>query len=264
MKNKRYTSKIIISPILLSLILLIGLNMVNADCDVWVYSATNDPVANVTITYRNITDNATLSTNKTGVTGRSVHLGNCINVSIKADYPSSGYTALLTNASVCSTPHINDWVTARVQLKNTLGSYLEGQDCSVSIYEANTTILIHDYDTLCSTGEPYVDGSGNWVSPTDCKFTDSRGWYYFKGEITEDLGFEYDHHYDLVFVCNAKTATATFLTTLEKQPDMNKLEDFVQKQGGYIVLGIVIAIIILIIITCFIIVINYAKKKERR
>lgn len=264
MKNKRYISKAFISSIFLSLLLLTGLNLVNADCDIWAYSAVNEPVANVTVTYRNITNNETLSTNTTGANGRSVRLGNCVNVSITTKYPSSGYTAVLTNASVRGSGYINDWITARVQLKNTLGYYLEGQDCSVSVYGANTSILIHDYDTLCSTGEPYIDASGNWVSPADCKFTDSRGWYYFKGEITEDLGFEYDKYYDLVFVCNSKTATVTFLTTLEKRPDMNKLEAFVQKQSGYIILGVVFAIIVLIAAACIIIVIYYTKKKDNK
>ena len=235
---------------------------VTADCEAWIYSSSGEPVANVTVIYRNITNNETLSTNTTETSGRSIHLGNCINISIRTDYPSSGYSALLTNASVLSEAHINDWVTARVQVKNTLGSYLEGQDCSVSIYGANTTILIHDYDTLCSTGEPYIDASGNWVSPTDCKFTDSMGWYYFKGEITEDLGFEYDKSYDLIFVCNGKTETVTFLTTLDKQPDINKLEDFVQKQAGYILLGVVLAIIVLILIAGIVIIVIAAKKKK--
>lgn len=247
------------------IIIVNGLTNVNADCDVWVSSAAGNPVANVTVTYRNISDNTTLSTNTTGITGRSVHSGNCINVSITTDYPSSSYTALLRNASVISEANINDWVTARIQVMNTLGQFLEGQDCSVSVYEnttENSTALIHDYETLCTIGEPYVDDSGNWVSPTECKFTDSRGWYYFKGKIDESMGYEYNKYYNLIFVCNGEVEIVTFLTTLDKQPDVTKFEAFMQKQGGYIVLAILGALLILIVVVAIIIMWHEAKKKQ--
>lgn len=250
----------------LLLLLLIGLYFimpVNADCIIWFRSAGGEPVSNITVVFRNGTTNATMSTNTTDSSGRAVHLGACINVSVQATYPSSGYSAVLSGVSVTSEPYINDYVTARVQVKNTLGSYLEGQDCSVSVYEANSSNLIHDYDTLCTTGEPYVDDSGNWVSPTECKFSDSMGWYYFKGEIKESMGFKYNTVYDINFICNGKNITGTFKTQLDKQPDIDKLEDFAQKQTGYIIMfgffGFGFAFIVILLLLFY----NKTKSRKR-
>lgn len=231
-------------------------------CDIYVYSSLDSPVQNTEIILKNLTDGSTLATNLTNLSGMFTYTGSCENISVSATYPSSNYSALLRNASVLSQAHINGWITARVQLVNTLGSFLEGQDCSVVVYGANTSTLIHDYNTLCQTGEPYLDKNNNWATVTNCKFTDSRGWYTFKGKIDESMNYEYDNHYDLIFTCNGKQETVTFTTKLERQPDMNKLEDFTRDYGGVLFLLFLLLIIVIVFILLFVILIN--KKQDKK
>lgn len=233
-----------------------------ADCDLWVYSSQDLPVSGVAVYFRNITDNSTLSNTTTNSAGRAVFSGNCINVSVRSDYPSTSYSAVLTNVSAYPAVHINHWIAGRVQLRNTLGQYLDGQDCSVTVYAHNTSILIHDYDTQCQTGEPYVDKNGNWASITNCVFTDSMGWYYFKGRTDEAMGYEYDKKYDLVFVCNGETIKTTFFVDLERQIDTHKIEDFAQRYGGVILLGILVGVFLLGVVCIIIYFLNRSQKKR--
>lgn len=256
-----YFKKNTLSLFLLCLLLVvISSSPTNADCNTWVLSASALPVENVNVTWMNGATNATLDTSATDASGHATYAGNCVNISTRYRFPSSAYTAVLRNASVLSDVHVNDMVTARIQLINTLGQYLEGQDCSVVVYESNTSNVVHDYNTQCKYGEPYIDTSGNWVATSDCKFTDSLGWYYFQGRTDESMGYKFNEEYDLIFTCNGKTDTVTFQLDIEKQPaDSSKIEEYAMRYGGWIVAVCLIGLFI-VVAAAFIVVLVFRQK----
>ena len=167
---------------------------------------------------------------------------------------------VLSSVSALDVYYINNHMTASVQLTNTLGSYLEGRDCAVAVYQANTSYVVYDYDTLCCLNGSFIDANGNRVSVSDCKLTDSLGFYHFKGRTDESLGYVYGESYDLVFTCSGKNSTHTFLMDLEKPYDMQKVEYFSQRYGGLIVLAILVGAGILIVVS-FVVWFIYQSKK---
>lgn len=234
-----------------------------ADCYVQVLSFNNEPVGGASVSWTDLATNTSLNTSLSESDGWAYYSGVCDNVSITSAYPSSAYAAVLSNLSVLSDVHLNDYVTASIQLKNTLGEYLEGQDCRVVILKANTSEVVHDYDTSCKI-KPALVCSGsdvcNYQSVSDCKFTDSMGMYFFKGSTAESLGFEYDQEYSIVFDCNGQTGNSTFRMGLDKAPaDMNKIEYQVYEYGGYIVVGAVFGAIGLIVLA-FVLWLLFGKK----
>jgi hypothetical protein len=208
-------------------------------CAVNIMSSAGEPVQYATATIRNITSGVLYGTNSSDSSGNVYWNMSCEDLNWTIVYPTSSYSAVLGNMSVQSEVHINDYVTARVQILNTLGSMLEGQDASVSVYDANGS-LIHDFRTLCqSKPEIVCQGSVcNYASVSDCEFSDSQGWYYFKGKVLEADGFAYASNYTLRIVANGQMAESNFTTVLDKQPDTSKLEAFLNQYGGMIVLGI--------------------------
>lgn len=221
------------------------------DCALTVLSATGEALGNAPVTVVNASTGGTVFTNTTDDSGIfRYNLSSCDLVNFSISYAVSNYSATLTNASASSEVYLNDLVSARVQIKNTLGSYLEGQDCAVVVYKANSSDIVHDYKTQCQKGEPYLDCSGstcNWASVTNCAFSDSLGWYYFQGRTDESLGYEYGGAYDLVFVCNGKSATASFSVGLDKAPgDMDRIEALILTYGGFIVVVLALGVVVLV------------------
>lgn len=151
--------------------------------------------------------------------------------------------AFLSNVSISSNVHINDYVTASVQLTNSNGP-LEGQDCSVVSYYNGT--MLNDYHTLCQYSPQIIcglteeSGGCNYAATTNCSFTDSGGGYYFKGRTDESLGYWWNKIYELRFTCNGKNSSGYFTLGLEKQPDTNKFEAFFNNYGGMVVLGVLV------------------------
>ncbi len=256
----KYYSKHIFQLSTALIILILLVLPLSAECDVWVKSCLDLPVEHAEVYFRNITTDDLFYNTTTDATGYATYTGGCGNASITIIYPSSAYSASLSSVSASDVYYINDYVSASVQLTNTLGSYLEGQDCSVVVYEVNTSHLIHDYNTLCYVGESFVDANGNLVSTSDCKLTDSSGFYHFKGRTDESLGYVYGESYDIVMVCNSKNATHTFRLDLDKPYDIGKVEHFSQRYGGLIVLAILMGAGILVVVS-FVVWFIYQSKK---
>ena len=221
----------------------------------WIFDILSSPIPGVFIDVRNASSNASLWSNFSDASGYALYLGEDFEeLFIYLDFPA--YSAVLSNVSGDPVVHINDWVTGRVKLSNSLGAFLEDQDCSVVVYVSNSSILVHDYDTRCRAGSSFVDRHGDWVSIGNCSLTDSGGWYYFKGRVDESMGFEYDQVYDLIFMCNGQTANFSFTTSFEKTPlDMRKTEDFIRNYGGllviYVFFGFLCLLFLIIIIILF-------------
>jgi hypothetical protein len=165
----------------------------------------------------------------------------CEDLNWSITYPLSAYSAAIQNFTVSNQTYLNSYVSGCVQLVNTLGEYLEGQDASVVAYVANTSVLVHDYKTQCVMKPQLVcRGSEgcNYESVSDCSFTDSQGWYCFKGLVTETEGFEFNGYYDLTITINAKQARLPFHVVNEKPTDWQKTEDWIRNNGGTIILMI--------------------------
>jgi len=150
--------------------------------------------------------------------------------------------AVLSNVSLPATVYINDIITARVQLTNTGGSYLEAQDCSVVSYHNGS--LLYDYNTRCQYAPELLCGLDdsqpnlcNWAAASNCSFTDSMGNYYFMGRTDEGLGYRWNETYELVITCNMKNSSASFTLANQRGPvDTDRIEDFLRNNGGYVVL----------------------------
>lgn len=242
--KERFVLRYLVCLVLLLVCLGLG---VSADCSVVQFSSLGDPAVNVGVVVKNLTDNSTLAVGVTDVNGLFTYpSASCDNVSFLLTLTSSNYSAVLSNGSVTSIVPLGSNISARVQLKNTLGSYLEAQDCSVAAFDANTSALVYAYNTLCKQDETYIDSAGNWASVSGCRFTDSQGWYYFSGEVSENLGFVYNHDYNLVLTCNAKSVSLPFHTDLGRLPDTEMYGDFISREGGYILVLFVIGFIVLL------------------
>jgi hypothetical protein len=132
--------------------------------------------------------------------------------------------------------------------------------------------MVNDYKTQCQYAPQIIcgltteSGGCNYAATTNCSFTDSAGWYYFKGRTDESLGYSWNKTYELRFICNAKNSSAYFTLELEKQPDTNKLEAFLNQYGGMIVLGIIGggAGLLLLSFALFILSVAWNRGKKRR
>jgi hypothetical protein len=147
--------------------------------------------------------------------------------------------AQLLNGSISSKAYLNNKVTGQLQLVNSLTlDPLEGQDCSVVAYVANTSDLVYDFRTLCQS-KPQIICQGsvcNWASVSDCVYSDSLGMYYFSGTVSEANNFQWNQWYDLSFTCNGKQIRLPFHIVNEKPTDMQKTEDWIRNNGGTIIL----------------------------
>ena len=102
-----------------------------SDCEVFVRDNSGDSIENMAVFFRSFSSNSSLFNSTTDSSGYVLYSGDCGNLSIEFDYPSSQYATNLSGAYVDPIVYINDWVTARVQLLSSSGSGIEGQDCSV-------------------------------------------------------------------------------------------------------------------------------------
>lgn len=226
----------------------------------WVFDVLDSPISDVSFTIYTASTNVSLWSNLSDASGYTLYPNSVSEeLHIYLDFPA--YSAVLSNVSGDPVVHLNDWVSGRVRLSNSVGAFLEDQDCSVVVYMSNSSILVHNYDTRCLAGPSFVDRHGDWVSIGDCSLTDSGGWYYFKGRVDESMGFVYDESYDLVFTCNGQTANFSFTTSFEKTPlDMRKTEDFIRNYGGLFVVYGVFGFLCLLTLSLIILIFLLSKK----
>lgn len=195
------------------------------------WDSDGDPVANITVTL-----NSTGVSNMTDVNGIVVFLNVSGDVVFTSQYPSSQYQAAIENLTVKSTVNLDDYVTASLRLRNTLGQNLEGQDCSVYVTDT-AGIVVHRYETECVQGAIYIDSGGNLAAPTYCPRTDSRGIYTFKGSVLEEDGFDYGRNYTLIIDCNGIQTTGDFYVTTPRPFDVSRrLVDVRLNAGVYLAL----------------------------
>ena len=220
----------------------------NLNIHFWVFDVLGSPILDVSFIVRNASTNDPLWSDSSDASGYALYPSKVYeDLFIHLDFPA--YSAILSNVSGDPVVHINDWVSGRVRLSNSLGAFLEDQDCSVVVYDSDS-VVVHDYDTRCRAGSSFVDRHGDWVSVGNCSLTDSGGWYFFKGRVDESMGFEYDQVYDLVFTCNGQTGNFSFTTSFEKSPlDMRKTEDFIRNYSGlFIIYGFFSFLCLLVLI----------------
>ena len=246
-----------IKPIVLFVVALFLMPLVSADdeADVTVYlvSAAALPVGNANITLRDASDNTTiasvLSDNTTGLaTFEDVNSTDYPEFNFKIVYPSSSYTASLTNVSCDSSPLLNDFGSVSVVVTNTLGEYLEAQDGSVFVTEtADSDKKIIVFNTTCRTGEQFIDDDGNWVSFTQCPVSDSRGNYNYVFPVLEKDGFFYNENYTVHVVINGLEESCNFTTALPRHVDADKWAAFGKQLGGVVFVMVFIILSYLVI-----------------
>jgi hypothetical protein len=162
---------------------------------------------------------------------------------------SLNVTYYVQNVSVSPKVWLNDYVSGSVFLIDSNNMTLEGIPCSVVAIDNDTKQLLKVWDVSCRKGEPYLDGNGNWVviSKT-CKISDSMGYYYFKGGVMEDEGFQMGRYYDLKFTCGGASNSSTFYVDVPKPQDVSKWFAFSRRYLGIIVFLLFVAILIMVII----------------
>ena len=255
---------IVYSLLVFSCILVFFSFTAYSDCGVFVRDNSGDPIENMAVFFRSFDSNSSIFNSTTDSSGYVLYSGDCGNLYIEFNYPSSQYATNLSGAYVNPVVHINDWVTARIQLLSSSGSGIEGQDCSVVIYD-NNSVLIYDYKSLCQKNEPFLDDAGNWAVFSGCRFSDSGGWYFFKGRVDESMGFEYDQVYDLVFTCNAVSSTVSFNTSFEKTPlDMAKTENFIRNYSGLLVVVFPVGLLLILLGVVVILILYNLRFRRRR
>lgn len=254
--------------LLLSIVLLGFLcNPASADCSLYVRSSSGLAVSGAEVIVTNSSNGGVVFDNLTDVSGGVLVIGDCNATNFSVQYPSSAYAAVVGNVTISSAVYLDDYVSGQLQLKNTLGQPLEGQDCSVTAYLVNGSdlVLVKDYQTQCVYKPDLVCPNGvcNYAAVIDCPFTDSGGWYHFKGKVFESEGFQYNRLYRLTFVCNGQIASGNFTTDLTRGTDMDKWGAWVSLRGGYILLGVV-SIIALVAFAAFLLLVwNYIQRKSR-
>lgn len=199
-------------------------------------SSSTTTTTEVTTTTTGATTTSSPTTTTTGATTTTTSSGSTTTTLVQAQ---------LLNASISSKAYLNSKVTGQLQLVNSLTlDPLEGQDCSVVAYVANTSELVYDFRTLCQS-KPQIICQGsvcNWGSVSDCVYSDSLGMYYFSGTVSEANNFEWNQWYDLSFTCNGKQVRLPFHIVNEKPTDMQKIEDWIRNNGGTIILIILAAL----------------------
>lgn len=210
-------------------------------------SATNNAVANVTVDLVNETGAiGQMNSTSDGVVWFQNISGTSFNAT--TTYPSSGYSAVISDGFCDPIVMINDFGSLSLTLKNTLGEFLEAQDGNVFITELTNNKVIKNYDTLCKAGEPQVDDDGNWFTYSNCPITDSRGGYHYRFDVKEGDGFYYNETYTVHVILNAKEYVCNFTTDLPRPPDTDKYKDMAQRYSGYLFIGIVLTIMVILVI----------------
>jgi hypothetical protein len=224
-----------------------GIMCTYGDCSISVRSAVGEPVVNAPVSLYNLSTGGLLLSNTTDAAGHATFPVSCEDTNLSVSYAVSEYSAVLSNASASSTVPMSGFLTGKVQIKNTLGSYIEGADCSVTALENGT--VVHDFGTQCKV-KPGIDCSGiacNYLAPSDCAFSDSQGWYYFSSQIDEGKNFIYGRTYELRFVCNGQNTSSYFTVGLSKAPDTDYMGDWIQRYNGIIFL-VVVALVLCVLL----------------
>jgi len=217
------------------------------------FSASNLPVGNVNVTLRdnanstlasNLTDNSTGEASFYDINTTDYPLFNFL-----SRYPSSQYTAVLSNTSCPSSVRLNGFGSISVVVKNTLGQYLENQDGQVWVSEKdNPETVIMVYDTRCTYGGSYIDDLGNQVQVTDCPVSDSRGNYVYRFDVLEKDGFFYNENYTAHVVINGIEESCNFTTVLPRHADADKWAARGKSLGGFVFLLVFVYLFIKVII----------------
>ena len=147
------------------------------------------------------------------------------------------YCAVLDNVNCTSYPRIDNYGFFKFRLSNTLGLYLENQDCNIWVEDSNG-IPVKTYDTMMynQNVELHVDDEGNWINinPTKVPLTDSLGWYLFSYYIDPSWGW-YNDNYTIHTNCNGQTASCGFQVKEHRAYDTEEGVILLKKFGGMLV-----------------------------
>jgi hypothetical protein len=162
---------------------------------------------------------------------------------------STNVTYYVENVTISSKVWLNDYVSGYVFLVDSNNMTLNGVSCSVVAIENESHTLTKIWDVSCRDGEPYVDTDGNWVviSKT-CKISGADGFYYFKGNVLEDDGFQAGRYYDLKFTCYGASNSSAFYVDVPKPADISARFTFARRYLGLIILWLIVFIFIFILI----------------
>jgi len=205
----------------------------NTNITIFFFSSDGLPVTNVTVSMQNVSANGeTINSSSTGnVTFYNIPYD--LSYIFNATFPSSAYASVVT--SVCKTSvMLGESGSILVNITNTLGEFLEAQDCDIYTTEQDNTNIIARYDTSCTYEDEYVDDGGNWATVTKCPLSNSRGQYPFTFPVTEDLGYFYGDNYTVYAVCNGKETSCNFITALPRRVDMEKTEAQAKNWAGIV------------------------------
>jgi hypothetical protein len=157
--------------------------------------------------------------------------------------------AVLANTTVSPSVFLNDYVSGYTRLINTNDASLPSQDCQVFATLNDTDALVKVWDTSCKQGTQYLDLNNDFQYLSEnCTLSDSQGYYYFTGKVTEADGFETGRYYKLVFSCNMKSAYGVFYVDVQKPMDVGKWFEFARRYLGLIVLYVVVLLMLLVLV----------------
>ncbi len=250
--------------ILFLLFFVLGEMVIGQECTnnitLIVLSSSGNAVSNVNITLRD-DSNTTLDQGLTDsdgiITFNNTNTSSNQSFNFLSRYPSSQYTADVDSISVTQTVFINSFGSVKFVLLNTIGSFLEGQDFDLYVTDSLTGAVIKNYDTQCKNAdEPDVDANGNFVTYSDCPFTNSRGEGTFVFDVLEEDGYFYNKTYTVNVVVNGQLAQANFSTIVERkilgigvtQRDWDKRADEFKMFSGAIFLLVIFFILVYYII----------------
>lgn len=172
----------------------------------------------------------------------------------KTEWSESNFTFTLTDAPYCAVlsstnctqeTHYGSPAVFTFVLANTLGDYLENQDCNLWIQNSDG-IIVKSFDTLMSSQgvTQQLDDDGNWINVADKKvpLTDSLGRYLF--EWMPDRSFMWQGEtYTIHANCNGQTTNCQFTAREQRAVDINEAEVLTKKFSGMIV-GLLMALIL--------------------
>jgi len=170
------------------------------------------------------------------------------------EWAINNFTAVITDAPYCavldstSCPdevNIGSEGVFKTRLSNTLGYYLENQDCNVWVENMDGEV-VKPYPSMIYQQEviEQLDEEGNWMNIVQPEFplTDSLGWYVFPFTPKRSWAWVGDG-YVIHAVCNGQETTCGFNVTSSRLPDMEDAERTLKSGGGVFIIFLIVLLL---------------------
>lgn len=152
------------------------------------------------------------------------------------------YCAVLTSTSCPAEVNVGSEGVFKTRLSNTLGFYLENQDCNVWVENIDGEI-VKAYPSMIYQQEviEQLDEEGNWMNIVQPEYplTDSLGWYVFPFTPERSWAWVGDE-YVIHTVCNGQETTCGFNVSNTRLLDVEDAERTMKAGGGIFILFIIL------------------------